>query len=91
MVCCLQALLHEMLLSTGAVHTPADQPSHKRLACYVTLIKQLLQAGVFGPLQVLTRHQFGLPTCLPATFACLTFHLHPVHACNAACVPSSWC
>ena len=48
----LQALLHEILVSTGSVHTPANQPSHKRLACHVTLLRQLLQAGVFGPLQV---------------------------------------
>lgn len=48
----LQALLQELLISTGSANLPFNQPSHKRLACHVTLLKQLLQAGVFGPLQV---------------------------------------
>ena len=53
----LQALLQEILISTGCAEIPAHQPSHKRLACHVTLLKQLLQAGVFGPLQVKAEQQ----------------------------------
>ena len=53
----LQALLQEILISTGSANIPANQPSHKRLACHVTLLKQLLQAGIFGPLQVKAEQQ----------------------------------
>ena len=48
----MQALLQEILARSGTAQLPADQPNHKRLACHVTLLKQLLQVGVFGPLQV---------------------------------------
>ena len=48
----MQALLQEILAKSGPAQLPAAQPNHKRLACHVTLLKQLLQVGVFGPLQV---------------------------------------
>lgn len=49
---CTQALLQELLARSGTAELPADEPSHRRLACHVSLLKQLLQVGVFGPLQV---------------------------------------
>ncbi|KAA6417193.1 MAG: hypothetical protein FRX49_12830 [Trebouxia sp. A1-2] len=46
-----EALLQELLARSGTAELPADEPSHRRLACHVSLLKQLLQVGVFGPLQ----------------------------------------
>ncbi|DBA77071.1 TPA: hypothetical protein ACH3X1_009658 [Trebouxia sp. C0004] len=46
-----EALLQELLARAGTSELPADEPSHRRLACHVSLLKQLLQVGVFGPLQ----------------------------------------
>jgi len=43
--------LQELLAKSGTAELPADEPSHRRLACHVSLLKQLLQVGVFGPLQ----------------------------------------
>ena len=54
---CLQAKFQELLAGAHLLQADGDRESSpKRLACHVTLLRELINVAAFGPLQAGTNH-----------------------------------